>query len=453
LGSLQLSPSWLKPVDPVLSLIPADHRDTLTKTRNRHSFDQGLSELLEALESGRVSRVTVLFLDLDQFKAVNDTLGHAVGDTLLKMVGERLKSICPQDAMPARLGGDEFALYLKDTSNEEAATLASGMVELVQRAFLIDGHVVHVGVSIGIAVAPHDASSRQELLKFADLALYHSKALGRGVFSFFTPAMEAKAQQRRSMELDLRKALVLRQFELRYQPQIDVENGVILALEGLLRWRHPGRGLLLPEDFMPLAEEIGVAISIAAWMIKTACKEAVRWPGDVKVAVNISPLSLETSKFASTVATALETTGLPGSRLEIEVTEDILLRDGASVLETLEQLRSLGVRVAMGSFGTGLASLSQLVNFPFAKIKIHPSLTGLHCSDTKRRAVVQAISALGRTMGIATLAEGVETSEHLADVRADGCQALQGFYSGAPLSPNDLPALFSLQPGSPSTHD
>ena len=445
MGPLELSPWFSKPVDPVLSQFPVHHRDILTKTVNRQSFDQGMSELLSELECGKVSRVTVLF------KAVNDTLGHAVGDTLLKMVAERLKSVCPPQSMPARLGGDEFALYLKHASKDEAAALASSMVELVQRAFLIDGHVVHVGVSIGIAIAPDDASSKHELLKYADLALYHAKAAGRGMFSFFTPAMEAKARERRGMELALRKALVLRQFELHYQPQIDVENGKILALEGLLCWRHPERGVLLPESFMPLAEEIGVAMPVVAWMIKAACKEAVRWPGDVKVAVNISPLNLEASKFASTVAAALETTGLSGSRLEIEVTEDILLRDGGPVLKTLEQLRTLGVRGAMDGFGTGMASLSQLVNFPFDKIKIHPSLTGLNCNDLKRRAVVQAISALGRTMGIATLAEGVETSEHLADVRADGCQALQGFYAGAPLSPSDLPALFSVQAGNPST--
>ena len=324
--------------------------DVLTGCANRFSFDEQLDGLLADLSRGvaelsraDLHKVTLLFLDLDRFKVVNDTLGHAVGDALLRTVAERLRSLLSTGALLARLGGDEFAIVLTNTTDEDASTLAARIVELVQRAYLIEGHVVHVGISIGLAIAPDDASTRDQLLKYADLALYHSKAAGRGKFHFFTLAMEQKAQERRKLELDLRRALVLRQFEVRYQPQIDVENGTILAMEGLLRWHHPERGLVLPEDFLPLADEIGISMPIAEWMLKTACKEAARWPRPIKVALNISALHLEASKFARSVENALTASGLPGNRLEIEVTEDILLRDGNPILVTLDQLRKLGV--------------------------------------------------------------------------------------------------------------
>ena len=245
------------------------------------------------------------------------------------------------------------------------------------------------------------------------------------------------------MELGLRRALVLRQFEIHYQPQIDVESGSILVMEGLLYWRNPERGLIAAKEFLPVAEEIGFSLAIGEWMLKTACKEAARWPGEVKVALNISAMDFEAAKFPVAVGAALKAAGLPGSRLEIEVTEDVLLRNGLQVKETLEQLRRLDVRVAMDSFGTGFASLSQLVNFPFDTIKIDSSLSGLRMNDAKSRAIVQAISALGRTLGIATLVEGIATSNHLDAVRADGCQTLQGFYCGKMHTVADLPTLFA----------
>ena len=417
-------------------------RDVLTGIANRLLFDQHLGDRLEELASGQVQRVTVLFLDLDRFKAVNDTLGHPVGDVLLCKVTERLQTLVPESGVLARLGGDEFAVVLTGLDREQTAALAAKMIELVQRTYLIEGHVVHIGVSIGIANAPDDASERPQLLKYADLALYHSKASGRGILHFFTPDLAEHAQERRKMELGLRRALILRQFEIHYQPQIDVESGSILVMEGLLYWRHPERGLIAAKEFLPIAEEIGFSLAIGEWMLKAACKEAARWPGEVKVALNISAMDFEAARFAGTVGAALKAAGLPGKRLEIEVTEDILMRDGLQVTETLEQLRALGVRVAMDSFGTGFASLSQLVNFPFDTIKIDSSLSGLQTDDAKSRAIVQAISALGRTLGITTLVEGVASSKHLAAVRADGCQTLQGFYCGKTFTVSDLPELF-----------
>ncbi len=436
-------PSTLRTANDVSPEWSLASRDVLTGIANRLFFDQHLGERLGELASGQIQRVTVLFLDLDRFKAVNDTLGHPVGDALLCKVTERLQSLVPENGALARLGGDEFAIVLADLERAETAALATKMIDLVQRAYLIEGHVVHIGVSIGIANAPDDAEGRPQLLKYADLALYHSKASGRCTFNFFTPDLAERAQERRQIELGLRRALVLRQFEIHYQPQIDVESGSILVMEGLLYWRHPERGLIAAKDFLPIAEEIGFSLAIGEWMLKTACKEAARWPGEVKVALNISAMDFEAAKFPVAVGAALKAAGLPGNRLEIEVTEDILMRDGAQVKESLEQLRRLDVSVAMDSFGTGFASLSQLVNFPFSTIKIDPLLSGPQVEDAKSRAIVQAISALGRTLGITTLVEGVANSTDLAAVRADGCQTLQGFYCGKTFTVSDLPLLFS----------
>ncbi len=437
-----------KTEDELLAMASRDH---LTGIGNRALFESRLDKALEHLVAEDVTSLTLFFLDLDRFKVVNDTLGHAVGDALLRLVSERLgRSLRESDTL-ARLGGDEFAILLASSPGKDsAADLATRIIDLIQRPYLIDGSVINVGASIGIAVAPEDGTTRDQLLKSADLALYQSKAAGRGVFHFFQPAMQERAQQRRSLELDLRKALVLRQFELHYQPQIDVETETVIGLEGLLRWRHPKRGLVAPADFIPLAEELGLAIPIGEWVLKTACREATRWPDSVTIAVNVSPLQFEMGKFAGTVEKALNAAGLAGSRLEIEVTESILLRDGQTVLATLKALRALGVRVAMDSFGTGVASLSQLVNFPFDKIKIDRSLIALHQGDTKNRAIVRAISALGHSLGISTLAEGVETAEHLAHVRSDGCHSVQGFYYSKAVPSSELAELvFSLSPTHP----
>ena len=396
------------------------------------------------MAAGEVPGVTLFFLDLDRFKIVNDTLGHAVGDTLLRLVSGRLEHSLRDSDTLARLGGDEFAVMLASSPGKDAAAdLAMRIIDMLQRPYLIDGNVVNIGASIGIAVAPEDGATRDQLLKSADLALYQSKAAGRGVFHFFQPAMQEKALRWRSLELDLRKAMVLRQFELHYQPQIDVETETVIGLEGLLRWRHPKRGLVMPGDFIALAEELGLANPIGEWVLKTACREATRWPDSVTIAVNVSPLQFEMGKFAASVEKALSVAGLPGSRLEIEVTENILLRDGQTVLKTLTALRALGVRVAMDSFGTGVASLSQLVNFPFDKIKIDRSLIALQQDDSKNRAIVRAISALGHSLGISTLAEGVETAEHLAQVRSEGCNTVQGFYYSKAVPSSELADLVS----------
>lgn len=421
------------------------YHDKLTGAANRALFEHKLDLALGRLNNGSDENVTVLFLDLDRFKAVNDTLGHAAGDTLLALVSERLRTGLRESDTLARLGGDEFAILLHDGIDEQRITeLASRLIDLVRRPYLVGGQVVNVGASIGAARAPEDGRTRDQVLRSADLALYHSKSAGRGVFHFFAPAMEERAQERRSMELDLRKALVLRQFELHYQPQIDVENRTVIGVEALMRWRHPVRGVLMPADFLPFAEEIGLAIPIGNWVLRTACKDAVSLPDNMVVAVNVSPTQFQSPDMSVSVATALKAAGIPGTRLEIEVTEAILLRDGSNVRSNLEALRKLGVRVAMDSFGTGLTSLSQVVNFPFDKIKIDRSLIGDTSNNPRSRAVLRAISALGQSLGIATLAGGVETPEQLAQVRAEGCNSVQGYYYSKAVPLQELAALLQV---------
>ena len=418
------------------------YQDRLTGAANRSLFEHKLDLALGRLNNGTDTDVTVLFLDLDRFKAVNDTLGHAIGDALLGLVSERLRSGLRESDTLARLGGDEFAILLRDGIDQQRITeLASRLIDLVRRPYLVNGHVINVGASIGAALAPEDGRTRDQVLRSADLALYHSKSAGRGVFHFFAPAMEERAQERRAMELDLRKALVLRQFELHYQPQIDVENGLVIGLEALLRWRHPHRGTLLPAAFLPFAEEIGLSIPLGNWVLKTACKDAMAIPDSMTIAVNVSPTQFESADFSVSVASALKASGLPGIRLEIEVTEAILLRDPCNVSTSLEELRRMGVRVVMDSFGTGLTSLSQVVDFPFDKIKLDRSLIGGALDNHKSRAILRAISALGQSLGVATLAAGVETPEHLAHVRAEGCHSVQGFYYSKAVPAGEIEAL------------
>jgi diguanylate cyclase (GGDEF)-like protein len=416
--------------------------DTLTGAANRAFFDATLDAALEI--SGPTDRLTVLFLDLDRFKAVNDTLGHAVGDLLLRTVGDRLRTALRQSDLLARLGGDEFGILLQsELTQAELTELSRRLIDLLQRPYLIDGHIINIGASAGIASAPEDGTTRDQLLRSADLALYHSKATGRGTFTFFAPFLQERAQERRAMEFALRKALILKQFELHYQPQIDVEKQTIIGLEALLRWKHPERGLLLPGDFLKLAEEIGLASAIGQWVVKTACKDAAGWSQEITVAVNVSAQQFESPTFSESVQQALTKAGISGERLEIEVTEEILQRDNDRVRSTLEELKEMGVHVAIDSFGTGLASLSQLVKFPFNKIKIDRSLIGSSQNDTRSRAVLRAISALGQTLGIQTLAEGVETSDQLANVRAEGCSTVQGFYYSRAVPEHDLAELLS----------
>lgn len=425
----------LKAPDPVNDPAYLDH---LTTIWNRRHFERKLNDWLEDRESATYG-ATILLLDLDRFKVVNDSLGHAVGDTLLCLVAQRVSSILGTGDVFARLGGDEFGILI--CSEFKALELASRLIELVQRTYLIDGCPVNIGVSIGLASAPKDATDRGELMRCADLALYQSKRAGRNRFTRFEPTMAVKAREKRDLEIALRKAVALKQLVMQYRPQLDIETKHLMGLEAVLLWKHPTRGLIEATEFIPLAEEIGVAVPIGEWALRAVCREAARWPDDVPCALALSPVLFESLRFYETVSQALTNAGIEGHKLELEVTEQILLRDGKAVLTMLECLRSLGVRVAVDSFGTGMASLSQMVGFPLDKIKISRSLVEENGASVKSRAIVRAIAALGASLGVSTMVEGVNTQEHLERIQADGCSSVQGCLLGKAVAPGDLQAL------------
>ncbi len=421
--------------------------DFLTGLATRERFEQELQRTAAEVEDGRVEDACLLFLDLDRFKRVNDTLGHAVGDDLLRLVSERLRSELRPGGVLARLGGDEFAMLLAPAPDRAALQqLSQRLIDLIQRTYLIEGHVVHVGASLGIALCPEHGTSAKQLLRRADLALYESKNRGRGTFTFFVEEFETKALSRRTLEMELRKAIVLRQLAVFYQPQVSVETGNVTGFEALLRWRHPTHGLLFPADFMPLAEEIGMTVSVGEWVLKSVCAEAKKWTESFVFAVNVSAQQFEDPNFPLTVGRALAKAGLEGRRLEIEVNEDVLLRNDPTVPGTLSALRELGVLVTLDDFGTGVASLSQLAKLPFDKIKIDRSLIALQREDPRNRAIIRAISALGQSLGIRTHAEGVESLDHLEQVRSDGCHSVQGFFYSEAVPAEQLePLLKSMQ--------
>jgi diguanylate cyclase (GGDEF)-like protein len=388
----------------------------------------------------------VLCLDLDHFKAVNDTLGHPVGDALLRTVGERLRSVLRETDTVARLGGDEFAVLQGaggDPQPQAASALAKRVVDLVGRPYALEGHLVNVGASVGVALAPADGEDADALLKAADLALYRAKEEGRGTWRFFEPGMDARMRARRALELDLRKALALREFELAYQPQLDLGSDRVAGFEALLRWQHPERGLIPPAEFVPLAEEIGLIAPIGEWVLRTACREAAGWPEGVGVAVNLSPAQFKSHHLVPAVRAALAASGLPGRRLELEITEGVLLQDNEANLATLRELRALGVRVAMDDFGTGYSSLSYLRSFPFDKIKIDRSFVSGLATDPESAAIVRAIAGLGASLGMATTAEGVETAEQMRRIRAEGCLQVQGYLVSRPVPAAEVAALIA----------
>ena len=432
------------------SAIELAMHDPLTGLPNRELFHRRIVTVLaEATQDGEAAQdeagPAVLLIDLDRFKAVNDTLGHPIGDALLRLVAKRLRSVLRPCDVIARLGGDEFALLVPPIPEPvNLVQLAKRIVDVLGRPYLIDGHLVNIGASVGVAFAPRDGREHSQLLRNADLALYHAKESGRSTFSFFELHMDARALARRSLEIDLRKALALREFELHYQPQVDLEADSIVGFEALLRWRHPERGLVSPADFVPLAEEIGLIVPLGEWVLREACHEAVRWPKEMSVAVNVSPHQFaDPARLVSLVTKSLASSGLPGNRLEIEITESVLLRHEQAVLAVLHRLRAMSVRVAMDDFGTGYSSLSQLHSFPFDKIKIDRSFVKDRGDAASQAAIIRAITALGVSLGMSTIAEGVETSDQLARIRAEGCTSVQGYLFSQPVPVDQVDHLIS----------
>jgi diguanylate cyclase (GGDEF)-like protein len=416
--------------------------DALTDLPNRTHFRKEVESRLAHL--GRSERFAVLYLDLDNFKTINDTLGHTIGDKLLSLVGERLRACMRGPDSIARLGGDEFGLVEGSvTQPHDAAALASRIIEALAGSFDLDGHQVVVGASIGIAIAPTDAADSDQLLKNADMALYRAKADGRGIHRFFEPEMDARMQARHALEIDLRKAIVNGEFELYYQPLVRLETEQICGFEALIRWNHPTRGTIPPLQFIPLAEETGLIVPMGEWVLRQACAEAARWPSGIRVAVNVSPAQFRKPGLSQVVISALASSGLEATRLEVEITESVLLLNSESTLATLHQLRGLGVRISMDDFGTGYSSLSYLRSFPFDKIKIDGTFVHDLASSTDSMAIVRAVAGLGSSLRMTTTAEGIETRAELDHLKREGCTEGQGFLFGRPTPAQGIPALLA----------
>jgi diguanylate cyclase (GGDEF)-like protein/PAS domain S-box-containing protein len=419
--------------------------DSLTGLPNRAMLRQHLDDQLAFMRrSGQ--QIAVLRLDLDGFKSVNDALGHETGDSLLKGVAKRLRSSLRDVDFLARLGADEFVVVHQGIARpEDAGQLAKRLIEAIGEPYLIEGHTVVVTASVGIALAPGDGDEAERLLKNADLALARPKADARGTFSFFEAAMDAKAQARRRLEVDLRAAIedcVLRPY---YQPLIDLNSGRITGFEALVRWPHPERGMIPPSEFIPVAEETGLITALGGTILRRACNEAAQWPGDVHVAVNLSPLQFRSGNLLSVVMEALKQSGLPARRLELEITETLLMEKSDHVLATLHALRMLGVRMSMDDFGTGYSSLSYLRSFPFDKIKIDQSFVRGLAGNQDAQAIVRAIVNLGRGLGVTVTAEGIETEAELGCLRDEGCHEGQGFLFSRARPNEDVMAMLARQ--------
>jgi len=418
------------------------HHDSLTDLANRVL----LNERLERALGSRIHReqmVAVHHLDLDQFKAVNDTFGHPAGDKLLKIVADRLRGIVRETDTIARMGGDEFVIVQAPIADPADATaLAQRIIGLISEPFDIDGHQAVIGASIGIAVGPGDGLRPDKLLRNADLALYRAKGDGRGTFRFFEPAMDLQMQTRRIMERDLRKALPAGEFELYYQPVVNLASNEISGFEALIRWNHPEKGLIAPAAFIPLAEEIGFIVPMGEWVIRQACATAAQWPGDLHVAVNISAAQFRGPGLMQVIVGALAASGLHPTRLEIEITETVLLQNRETTLAVLHQLRALGIRIAMDDFGTGYSSLTYLQCFPFDKIKIDRSFVKDITENAGSLNIVRAVAALANGMGMTATAEGVETRQQLDRITSEGCTEMQGYLFSRPLPAQEIERLF-----------
>ena len=402
------------------------HYDGLTELPNRVLFRERLEQSLKAIQPGE--QLAVLYIDIDEFKSVNDALGHPVGDELLKAVADRLRDCIRETDVAARLGGDEFAVIqtaIKDRS--ETTRLVDAIHSAIRQPFECIGHLITTDASIGIAVAPGDGLDLDQLLKNADLALYGAKGDGRRTYRFFEAGMDQRATARRSLELELRQAISDGGLEAYYQPVVTLEDGKVSSCEALLRWRHPERGMISPAEFIPIAEDSGLINQLGLWVLNTACAEAATWPDHVRVAVNVSPVQFRSQSLALNVASALAASGLRASRLELEITEAVLIRDDDVALDMLHQLRKLGVRIALDDFGTGYSSLSYLQRFPFDKIKIDRSFIRDITGSGASSSIVQAVVNIAAASDMTTTAEGVETEPQRNLLNSLGCTEMQGY--------------------------
>jgi diguanylate cyclase (GGDEF)-like protein len=432
------------------------HHDTLTNLPNRSMFRERLDQALR-----EATDLAIFSLDLDRFKAVNDTWGHPAGDWLLKCVAERLqRCIRSETDIVARFGGDEFVIIQFNTKGpgsknanpkgvgpkgaNNAEKLAKRIVDTIGKPFRDKSRDMHVGISLGIALFPDDGRDADTLLKNADMALYRAKSEGRNVYRFFEPGMDAMVRARRALETDLETALQQREFELDFQPIMNIASSEIVGAEALMRWRSPARGLVPPDDFIPVAEEIGLIVPLGEWALRKACAVAAGWPHGLRIAVNVSAVQIKSGTFARSVISALAFSGVPADRLELEITETVLMDESETVLRTLRQLRDLGIRIALDDFGIGYSSLGYLHRFPVDKIKIDRSfIRDIDNRDTA--AIVRTVIGLGAQLGITVTAEGVETEAQLEFLRSEGCGEAQGYLIGVPSKAADINRLLKAR--------
>lgn len=419
--------------------------DTVTGLPNRVAFQNEAEQLIGDI-AGTERAISIHYVDLDDFKGVNDTLGHQVGDHLLRIIGERLSEVAGSEATVARLGGDEFAILQADAGVVEAERLVRRVLLSFERPFMVDGHVITLAASCGIARAPQDGGTVNELMKNADLALYRAKANGRGRYQFFVPSMAEAAHNRRELENDLRGAIERNELYLVYQPIVDLATGRHSSCEALLRWKHPTRGEIPPMDFVPVAEQIGLISQIGGWVLQEACSQAAGWPDSISVAINLSAVQLRNAGFMQEVSRALAKSGLPASRLILEITESVILKETRQTKSVLAKLRRIGVRIALDDFGTGYSSLRSLRAFPIDKIKIDKSFVHEIGRTPHSMTIIMALIRLARDLGMDTTAEGIETAGQLEWLNRSGCTEGQGFYFARPKPAADLAALLAREP-------
>jgi len=413
------------------------HHDPLTDLANRAKFCQTIEYEL-SMSRRSVQSFALLILDLDGFKNVNDLLGHPVGDELLRAVAERLRKNTAECDTVARLGGDEFAIIqmLRDDAQSGVSPLTTRLIAAIGAPFEIRGHRVTIGVSAGVAIGPHDGETIDRLMANADLALYRAKNDGRNTFRFFEPAMDKEARSRHALETELRHAIARGQLEVHYQTIFNAEIGSVCGAEALLRWRHPEYGMVGPDKFIPIAEKSGLISSIGEWVLKTACLEATKWPDPLRVAVNLSPVQFEDGRLVSVIESCLAETGLTPERLEVEITESVVLHSTPRNLEQLKAIKALGVSVALDDFGTGYSSLSYLRSFPFDVIKIDRSFVVDISTRDDCASIIGAVIGLGKSLGLRTVAEGVENAEQFSLLRDAGCSFVQGYMFSMPRAAN-----------------
>jgi diguanylate cyclase (GGDEF)-like protein/PAS domain S-box-containing protein len=408
--------------------------DTLTGLPNRMLVNETLGTAMAEADRWR-TRCGFMMIDLDRFKAVNDTLGHPIGDRLLTRVSERLRSVMSDNELCGRLGGDEFAVVVKDANDpQRISRLAQSIIDTLSQPYEVDQYTIYIGASVGTAIGPRDGRSVEMLIRSADLALYKSKDQGGGAFNSYEPQFHAHAEERRVIEIALRKALERKEFELHYQPVVNSQSGTIESFEALLRWNNPDLGSVSPVKFIPIAEEARLIGPIGEWVLRTACAEAARWPSTIRVAVNVSAEQLHDAQFATTVVSALSHAGLPPHRLELEVTESVFMREGTKAIAVLEQILALGVRLALDDFGTGYSSLGYLSKTKFSTIKVDRSFVqGAAKNLPESLAIIRAVVALADSLGMSTTAEGVETDDECEMIKGLGCRKIQGYLFGRPM--------------------